>query len=204
MSAGLVGDVLWDVRRLVRAKPSLRHVLWALLTNRGVQALVLYRTSHALWKRRVPLLPLLLTRIEQFLYAVDIAYEAEIGPGVVITHGFGLVIGRDVTIEGDCCLFHGVTLGSRGLEWVGADPSEGTDGHPVVEKDVMIGAGAKVLGPVRIGQNSVIGANAVVLKDVPPDSIAVGVPAKVVGHRPRLDEQMQPVDGHVTREQRHI
>ena len=173
-----------DVARLIRRPPSRLQTVRLVLTNRGLQAMLLYRLSRCLWQKRVPLVPLVLTRLAQTLFAVDIAYQCELGPGIVIVHGFGLVIGSEVVIEGDCCLFHGVTLGDRGSEWVG---SSRPDGHPIVEKNVMVGAGAKILGPVRIGRGSIIGANAVVLHDVPPLSIVAGIPARVVGKRPIED-----------------
>jgi serine O-acetyltransferase len=173
-----------DIHRLVRGHPSRLKVCAVLLTNRGLQAILLYRVAHTLQKYRVPLLPMLLSRWSQFLFAVDIAPQADIGPGIVIVHGFGLVIGTEVKIVGDCCLFHGVTLGDRGSEWVG---SMRRDGHPTLERNVMVGAGAKILGPIRIGESSVIGANAVVLEDVPPYSIVAGIPARVVGRRPISD-----------------
>lgn len=183
-SAGFSRAFRRDVARLLRSAASPGQTLRVVLTNRGLQAVTLYRLSRLLWRRRVPLLPLVLTRLAQTLFAVDIAFQADLGPGIVIVHGFGLVIGSEVVIEGDCCLFHGVTLGDRGSEWVG---SSRPDGHPVVEKNVMIGAGAKVLGPIRIGRGSIIGANAVVLHDVPPLSIVAGIPARVVGQRPIED-----------------
>ena len=175
-----------DVARLVRKVPTRGQAARVILTNRGFQAIILYRLSRALWQRGVPLLPLVLTRLAQSLFAVDIAYQADLGPGIVIVHGFGLVIGSETVIEGDCCLFHGVTLGDRGSEWVG---SSRPDGHPTLETNVMVGAGAKILGPIRIGRSSIIGANAVVLRDVPPFSIMAGVPARIVGQRPIEDIQ---------------
>lgn len=165
-----------DLANLAQGSRRRGHVALA-ATNRGFHALVLYRVSHFLWQRRVPVVPDVLTRLAQHLFAVDIAYQAELGPGIVILHGFGLVVGRSVRIEGDCWLYQGVALGHRGSHWVGSGES---DGHPVVERGVVIGAGAKVLGAIRIGARSVIGANAVVLADVPPDSVVVGVPARVV------------------------
>ena len=178
-----------DVAKLTRSRSKPGSMIGTLLTNRGLQSILLYRLSHALWQRRIPLLPLLFTRIAQILYGIDIAYQADLGPGIVIVHGVGLVIGSEARIEGDCCLFHGVTLGDRGSEWVGSDRP---DGHPTVEPGVMFGAGAKILGPIRIGRGSVIGANAVVLKDVPPYSIMAGIPARVVGTRPAAQEEALP------------
>ena len=186
----LLASLRADARFLTRAQPSRMKKWVTAVLNRGMQALVLYRVSHALWRRRIPVLPLLLTRLCQHLYAVDIAFEAELGPGIVIVHGFGLVIGNQTRIEGQCILFHGVTFGDRGSEWVGATVP---DGHPVVEAGCMFGAGAKVLGPLRIGTNCVVGANAVVLRDVPPNSIVAGVPGRVVGQRPPMDANLRPM-----------
>jgi serine O-acetyltransferase len=169
-----------DIAQLVRGHASRGKAILVTLTNRGFQAVLLYRIGHALWKRGVPMVPMFLARIAQHLFAVDISYKARLGPGIVIVHGFGVVIGSDVQIEGDCCIYHGVTLGDRGSEWVN---STREDGHPRVGREVMFGAGAKVLGPIRIGDNSVIGANAVVLTDVPPDSVAAGIPARVISRR---------------------
>jgi serine O-acetyltransferase len=192
---GLPQPTFWqlvrgDAARLFQGKPSRGQRLLALTFNRGFHALILHRMSHGAWKCRIPIVPMILTRLAQFLFAVDIAYQAQLGPGIVIVHGFGLVVGSAVRIEGNCCLFHGVTLGDRGSEWVG---SSEPDGHPVVEAGCIFGAGAKVLGPIRIGRNSVIGANAVVLKDVPPSSTMAGVPARVIGRRPEMDENLRPI-----------
>jgi serine O-acetyltransferase len=169
-----------DVVRLVRGHPSRAKAIMVTLTNRGFHSILLYRLGHSLWKKGIPVFPMIFARLSQHLFAVDISYKARLGPGIVIVHGFGVVIGSDTEIAGDCCIFHGVTLGDRGSEWVNSDRE---DGHPRVGREVMFGAGAKVLGPIRIGDNSVIGANAVVLNDVPPNSVAAGIPAKVVSHR---------------------
>ena len=190
-AAGMLRCLRADVGVLVRQHRSRARRLAVVLTNRGLHAIFLYRLSHALWKAHVPLLPLIFTRLAQHLFAVDIDPAAELGPGVAIIHGFGLVIGRGARIEGNCCLYHGVTLGNRGSEWIGSNLP---DGQPVLERGVMVGAGAKILGAIRIGRNSVIGANAVVLKDLPPCSIAAGVPARVIGQRPEMDENLRRVD----------
>jgi len=166
--------------------------LGRILLGKGFKAMLIYRLSHALWRLRVPIVPLLLGRVSQFLYAVDIDYHARLGPGITITHCFGLVIGCDVVIEGDCDLFHGVTMGTRGSEWVG---DWITDGHPHIEEDCIIGAGAKILGPVRIGRNTVVGANAVITRDVPANSVMDGVPARRISERPAMDKQMRVVNG---------
>ncbi len=132
-----------------------------------------YRISNWLFKRRIPLVPMILTRIIQIVYAIDIDYKAHINGGVVIVHGVGLVIGAGVRLEGEGTkLYHGVTLG--------VSESDEDRGFPSIGKGVLIGAGAKVLGSVRIGDGAKIGANAVVLKDIPEGRVAVGIPARVV------------------------
>ncbi|ABF44651.1 Serine O-acetyltransferase [Deinococcus geothermalis DSM 11300] len=139
------------------------------LSNRGFHALVAYRLAHALHHRQVPLVPLVLSRIIQVLYGIDIDYRARLGGGIVIVHGVGTVIGQGVVMEGETKIYHGVTLGI-------AERSKG-DGFPHVARDVILGAGAKVLGPVHVGEGARVGANAVVLRDVPAYHVASGVPA---------------------------
>jgi serine O-acetyltransferase len=177
---GMFACLRRDVECLVRGHASRFKAFRVMLTNRGMTAILLYRMAHACWKKGIPILPMLFTRIAQHAFAIDISYKCRLGPGMVIVHGFGVVIGSDVEIAGDCCIYHGVTLGDRGSEWVNSDR---LDGHPRVGREVMLGAGAKVLGPITIGDNCVIGANAVVLTDVPSDSVAAGIPAKVVSRR---------------------
>jgi serine O-acetyltransferase len=179
-SPGLSACLKRDAECLLRGHSGRLKTLRVMLTNRGMQAILLYRIAHTCWKRGIPAVPMFLSRLAQLFCAIDISHKARLGPGIVIVHGFGVVIGSDVEIAGDCCIFHGVTLGDRGSEWVNSDR---TDGHPRIGREVMFGAGAKVLGPITIGDNCVIGANAVVLIDIPSNSVAAGVPAKVVGVR---------------------
>ena len=188
----LPGLVAADYRLFNRGRKGRLRRLSAALGNRGFSALLLFRLSHAL-QGRVPALPYLLSRLTQLLYAVDIDPRAELGPGIVLVHCFGIVVGSSTQIEGDCVIFHGVTFGDRGSEWVGSNQQ---DGHPVVGRNCMFGAGAKVLGGVRIGNNCVVGANAVVLNDVPENSVVAGLPAKIVSQRPLMDEDLRPIYGH--------
>jgi serine O-acetyltransferase len=185
---GLAACIRADLELLLRNETSTLRRIGMALTNRGLHALLLYRLGRRLWQLGVPAVPMVLTRIAQHLFAVDIDVAAELGPGIVIYHGFGLVIGRGARIEGGCHLFHGVTLGNRGSEWVGSDEP---DGQPCLEYNVVVGAGAKILGPVRVGRNSMVGANAVVLKDVPEFAIVAGVPARVIGERPPMDANLR-------------
>jgi serine O-acetyltransferase len=144
----------------------------AALTNRGFQALAAYRLARRLHLRRVPLLPMILTRIVQVLYGIDIDWRAHIEPGVVIRHGVGVVIGQGARVGSGSILYHGVTLGYTG------DQARG--GLPAVGRNVLIGAGAVILGSVKVGDGARIGANTVVLTDVPPDATVVGNPARII------------------------
>ncbi len=135
--------------------------------NRGFHALLFYRFSNKFYQWKIPILPLLFTRLIQILYAVDIDYKASLEGGIVIVHGVGLVIGSGAIVKSNVVLFHGVTLGRRGI---GPKISD-TDGFPSVDEDCIICAGAKLLGNIKVGYNTTIGANCVVTRDVPPNSI---------------------------------
>ncbi len=178
--ASIWKDLRIDLARLARVPLPRSKIVVLALTNRGFHAVLLYRFAHALRRQNVPLWPLILARLSQLLFAIDISPSAQLGPGIVIIHGFGIVIGDKVKIEGDCYLYHGVTLGVRGVRWIDASRVEG---HPYVERGVLFGAGAKVLGPIRIGRGSIVGANAVVIEDVPPRAVVAGVPARIVRQR---------------------
>ena len=190
---GLLTDLYADHCLLNRHRSNAIKRVGVSLLNRGFQALLVYRVAHALRRVGVPGVPDLLTRMVQMTLGIDIDPSAALGPGVVVVHGVGLVIGSAVRIEGDCVLFHGVTLGDRGSEWVGDNIP---DGHPRVERDCMIGTGAKLLGPITIGANSVVGANAVVTRDVEPNSVMAGVPARRISERPVMDKNLRPIGGH--------
>jgi serine O-acetyltransferase len=135
--------------------------------NRGFHALLHYRIANKLYKWKVPVLPLILTRLIQIIYAIDIDYKANLKGGIVIVHGVGLVIGSGTQINTNVILFHGVTLGRRGIGPLIGD----NDGFPVIEENCIICAGSKILGSVNIGHNTTIGANCVVTNNVPPDSV---------------------------------
>lgn len=163
---GLLADIYKDI--CVVDKNRFLFVI----SNRGFHALLIYRISNYLWRKKVPLIPLLLTRIIQILYSIDIDYRCKIEGGVTIVHGVGLVIGKGAVIKKGCKLYHGVTLGRK--------HTPKNDGFPILGENVLVGAGAKLLGPIKIGNNVIIGANAVVINYVPDNCIAVGVPAKII------------------------
>jgi len=151
--------------------PAARNPLEVVLLYSGLHAVVYHRFAHALTKARVPLIPRLISQMARFLTGIEIHPGAEIGEGLFIDHGMGVVIGETTVVGNNVTLYQGVTLGGTGKE-------KGKR-HPTVGTNVVVGTGAKVLGNITIGDNSYIGANAVVIKDVPPNSTVVGVPGRI-------------------------
>jgi len=151
--------------------PAARNPLEVVLSYSGLHAVVYHRFAHALLKARVPLLPRLISQTARFLTGIEIHPGAEIGEGLFIDHGMGVVIGETAVIGKNVTLFQGVTLGGTG--------KERGKRHPNIEDNAVIGTGAKILGNITIGANSYIGANAVVLKDVPANATVVGVPGRI-------------------------
>jgi serine O-acetyltransferase len=161
-----------DISIVFERDPAARTHLEILTTYPGVHALMMHRFSHWLWKARFYWLGRLFSHIGRGLTGIEIHPGATIGHRVFIDHGMGVVIGETAVIGDDCTLYHGVTLG--GTSW-----NKGKR-HPTLENGVVIGAGAKVLGPITIGAGAKIGSNAVVVKDVPPNATAVGIPARIL------------------------
>ncbi|MDK8796203.1 serine O-acetyltransferase [Corynebacterium sp. MSK044] len=164
--------------------PAARGDLENAIVYSGLHAIWMHRISHALWTRNIKGPARILAQFTRFLTGVEIHPGATIGRRFFIDHGMGIVIGETAEIGDGVMLYHGVTLGGQVLTQ--------TKRHPTIGDDVTIGAGAKVLGPITIGEGSAVGANAVVTKDVPPNCIAIGIPAKC---RPRgSDERKHLVD----------
>lgn len=157
--------------------PAATSGLEVALLYSGFHAVLAYRVAHILHTHGHVLCARIISQSAKFLTGIEIHPGAKIGKGLFIDHGSGVVIGETAEIGDNCTLYQGVTLGGTGKD-VGKR-------HPTLGNNVMIGAGAKVLGPFRIGDNSKIAANAVVLSEVPPDSTAVGIPAKVVKRNDR-------------------
>lgn len=146
---------------------------WEILTTYpGVHALIIHRLSHWIWQHKFYWLARFNSHIARWLTGIEIHPGATIGRRVFIDHGMGVVIGETAVIGNDCTLYHGVTLG--GTSW-----NKGKR-HPTLEQGVVIGAGAKVLGPITVGKGAKIGSNAVVVKDVPENATAVGIPARIL------------------------
>ena len=164
--------ILQDIDAVIARDPATRNRTEAVLLSSGLHAILIYRLSHYLWKRNFRLTSRIISQIGRFLTGVEIHPGARIGKGFFIDHGMGVVIGETTEIGDNCTLYQGVTLGGTGKDT--------GKRHPTLGNNVLIGAGTKVLGPVYIGDNARIGAGSVVLKNLPANCTAVGVPAEVV------------------------
>ncbi len=177
--------------------PAAKNPVEVILLYSGFHAIVAYRISHAIWQMKVPLLPRAISQFAKFLTGIEIHPGASIAKGLFIDHGMGVVVGETTIIGENVTLFQGVTLGGTGKET--------GKRHPTLGNNIVVGTGAKVLGNITIGDNSYIGANAVVVKDVPPNSTVVGVPGRItkqdgkkidtaMDHVHVLDPVMQQID----------
>ncbi len=161
-----------DIEAVRDRDPAARGTLEIILAYPGLHALWMHRVAHWLWEKGVPVIPRLISHMSRFLTGIEIHPGAKFGKGVFIDHGMGVVIGETSEIGDYVTLYQGVTLGGTGKE-------KGKR-HPTVGMNVVIAAGAKVLGPITIGDDSKVGAGAVVIRDVPPRCTVVGIPGKVV------------------------
>lgn len=169
---GMFDTIKADIKAVFERDPAARNLLEVLLCYPGVHAIFWHRIAHFLYKRRLFLLARIISQLTRFFTGIEIHPGAVIGKGFFIDHGMGVVIGETTEIGDNVTLYQGVTLGGTGKE-------KGKR-HPTIGNNVMISAGAKVLGSFKVGDNAKIGAGAVVLKQVPPNSTVVGVPGRVV------------------------
>lgn len=179
---GILREIRQDIAAARSRDPASRGLgrLEVLATYNGVHAILLHRVAHRLALAGVPLLPRAIGYLSRIVTGVEIHPRARIGENFFIDHGTGVVIGETAEIGDNVTLYQGVTLGGTGLE-----PGKR---HPTVEDNVTVGSGAKLLGPIRIGHGAKIGANSVVIHDVPPNSTVVGNP----GHPVRIDGERLP------------
>ena len=161
-----------DFQTVFQRDPAAVSTLEVLLTYLGLHAILMHRVAHWLLNHRVPLLPRILSHIGRMVTGIEIHPAAAIGSNFFIDHGAGVVIGETTVIGNNVTLFQGVTLGGTG--------KERGKRHPTLGSHVVVGAGAKILGGMTIGDNVTIGANSVVLKSVPPHSTVIGVPARII------------------------
>ncbi len=167
-----INAIKQDIDSICERDPAARNSLEVVLLYSGLHALIFHRIAHALNKRNIKLPARAISQLAKLLTGIEIHPGATIGKGLFIDHGSGVVIGETAVIGNNCTIYQGVTLGGTGKD-------KGKR-HPTLGNNVMVGCGAKILGPFTVGDNARVAANAVVLGEIPPDSTAVGVPARVV------------------------
>jgi len=160
-----------EIKAAQKKDPAAKSFLEVLLLYQGLHALIYHRIAHFFYKAKLFFLARIISQFSRFITGIEIHPGAQIGKRFFIDHGMGVVIGETAVIADDVLLYQGATLGGTGLE-------KGKR-HPTIGNNVVVGAGAKVLGNITVGDNSYIGSNAVVIKDVPPNSTVVGVPGRV-------------------------
>ena len=160
-----------EIKATQERDPAARGMVEIILLYPGLHAIIFYRIANSLWNMKIPLIPRIISQIARFLTGVEIHPGAAIGKGLFIDHGMGVVVGETSIIGNNVTLFQGVTLGGTGKET--------GKRHPTLGDNIVVGTGGKILGNITIGDNSYIGANAVVLRDVPANSTVVGVPGHI-------------------------
>lgn len=164
--------LMYDLENAMKKDPAARNKLEVFLLYPSIHAIIAYRIAHFFYKKRLPFIARIISQLARFFTGIEIHPGAKIGKGFFIDHGMGVVIGETTEVGDNVTLFQGVTLGGTGKDT--------GKRHPTVGDNVVVGSGAKVLGPIKIGNNAKIGANAVVLKEVPENATAVGIPAKFI------------------------
>ena len=175
-----------EIRAIRDRDPAARSNLEVILTSPGLHALMLHRAANWLWQKKLHLPGRLLSHANRALTGIEIHPGASLGKGVFIDHGMGVVIGETASIGDDVTMYQGVTLGGTG--------KQRGKRHPTVGRDAVIGVGASVLGAVTIGEGARVGAGSVVLKDVPPHTTAVGLPARAVSWRDPASGEMRRLE----------
>ncbi len=175
-----------EIRAVRERDPASRSTIEAILTSPGLHAIALHRAAHWLWRRGLFLPGRLVSHLNRAVTGVEIHPGARIGRGVFIDHGMGVVIGETASVGDNVTMYQGVTLGGTG--------KQRGKRHPTVEDDAVIGVGASVLGAVTVGEGARVGAGSVVLKDVPPHTTAVGLPARAVSWRDPASGEMRRLE----------
>jgi len=183
----MFSSIKYDIKNVLDNDPAAKSVWEVLFLYPSMQAIISFRLAHKLYNKKLYFIARVVSQFARFLTGIEIHPGARIGKGLFIDHGMGVVIGETAQVGDNVTIYHGVTLGGTGKE-------KGKR-HPTVGDNVVIGAGAKILGPVYIGTGAKVGANAVVLKDVPCNSTAVGIPAKIIGVKPNTIIEIKDYKG---------
>ncbi len=181
----MLGRTIYDIKSILERDPAARNALEVILLYPGFHAVLFHRFAHMLYRCHLRFIPRLISQFSRFLTKIEIHPGATIGKGLLIDHGCGVVIGETTVIGDDCTIYQGVTLGGTGKDT--------GKRHPTLGNNVMVGSGAKILGPFTVGDNSKIAANAVLLREVEPDSTCVGVPARVVKRGDKRVDNMDQI-----------
>ncbi len=183
-----------DIRATIARDPAARGWLEVVLCYPGFQAMLFYRVSRRLWRWRLRLLARWISGLGRWMTGIEIHPGAVIGQRFFIDHGMGVVIGETAEIGDDVTLYHGVTLGGVAPS-VDSDSQRNHKRHPTLEDGVIVGSGAQILGPITVGRQARVGANAVVTKEVPPGVTVVGIPARIVAPRLQPVEEARAAEG---------
>lgn len=181
--------LLWlndEIKNIRKKDPAAGSLIEVLLCYPGLHALIFHKVSHFLYKIKFPILPRLISHFSRWFTGIEIHPGAKFGERVFIDHGKGVVIGETSEIGNDVVIYQGVTLGGTSTKKVKR--------HPTLGNNIVVGCGAKILGKITIGDNCQIGANSVVIKDVPPNSTVVGIPARIVLHQGRKVHERDPLN----------
>lgn len=178
-----IARVLDDIKAIKEKDPAVKSSIEIVLLYQGFHALLAYRVANKLYRMKIPFLPRLISQLARFFTGIEIHPGATIGERFFIDHGMGVVIGETTIIGDDVLVYQGVTLGGTGKDT--------GKRHPTIENGVTVGAGAKVLGNIAIGEGSNVGAGSVVVEDVPSHSTVVGIPGRVVQQRVFVQGQLQ-------------
>lgn len=183
----LFSKLKYDIDNILKNDPAAKSRVEVLLLYPSIHAVISHKIANAFFRHKWFIIARAISQIARFFTGIEIHPGAKIGKGLFIDHGMGVVIGETAEIGDNVTIYHGVTLGGTGKE-------KGKR-HPTVGNNVVIGSGAKILGPIAIGNDAKIGANAVVLEDVPSRATAVGIPAKIIGRRARTIIEIKDYQG---------
>jgi len=176
-----------EIKATKEKDPAAKNLVEIILLYPGLHALILHRIAHAIWKCKLVIVARFMSQISRFFTGIEIHPGAQIGDGLFIDHGMGVVIGETTIIGNNVTLFQGVTLGGTGKEC--------GKRHPTIGDNVVVGTGAKILGDIEVGSNSYVGANAVVIKSVPSNTTVVGVPGRITKQEgKKIDSMMDHAD----------
>ncbi|MBI3591310.1 MAG: serine O-acetyltransferase [Candidatus Melainabacteria bacterium] len=181
--------ILWlydEVKNIQKKDPAAGSFLEVLLCYPGLHAILFHNFAHFLYKLQIPILPRLVSHISRWFTGIEIHPGAKFGKRVFIDHGKGVVIGETSVVGDDVVIYQGVTLGGTSTKKVKR--------HPTLGNNIVVGCGAKILGNITVGDNCQIGANSVVIKDVPANSTVVGIPARIVMHQGRKVSERDPLN----------